>query len=119
MYVTDSNDYLIAASVGDISVGSDGNQVKATRANDTTIQAAAQFLSSVKEDFVSASPVFRVSITGHQSHWVQRYPFTDDHGVRWFVVTVQAVDCDLGSTVGADNQTWWVWRSLLTISDLC
>ena len=41
-------------------------------------------------------------------YFVQSLTLGDAHGLDMRIITVQAVDCDEGDTIGADNQTWCV-----------
>ena len=86
-----------------------GDRIVATEARNDLMRMSSRFLND------SGFPDEVVFV--HDDYWLQCRWFKDKVGLDWRIVTVQAVDCELGETVGADNETWCVSRPSLTGTD--
>ena len=74
--------------------------IKSTQARNDMMRMSARFVNDT--GFVNEK------VFVNEGYFIQCRWFTDEYGLDWRIVMVQEVDCSEGSTVGTDNQTWYM-----------
>ena len=100
-FIIDASENLVATSESGYAYRN-GSQVPAVNCSYKTIAAAARFFGSrnkgYSDDTIQMFPDFKGKL-----HWARSEKYEDDHGLGWYIVVVQRVDCPSGYS--ADNHS--------------
>jgi hypothetical protein len=100
-FIVDASENLVAASEPGYAYRN-GSQVPAVNCSYKTIAVTARFFGSRNKGYSDSAIQMFTDVKG-RLHWARSEKYEDNHGLGWYIVVVQRVDCPSGYS--ADNHS--------------